>query len=132
MTDLELINDHFHRLIEREPRLTERFYDRFFGKHPELRELFGVHSFPTQRQMLMETLIGVIDNLGDEVWVQTNMSLLGEKHVEYGVLPETYGVWTDTMLEVLEELSQDDWSPQLAAVWRKEIDRISAIMCPDL
>lgn len=132
MTDLELITDNFETTMAREPNMTERLYKLFFARHPELRELFGDQSFPTQRQMLQETLVGVIDHLADESWLATNLKILGDKHVEYEVTPEMYVLWTDCLIDVLEDINAEDWSAQLELVWRREIEHVCELMCPDL
>ena len=126
LDDLELISRNFEEITHRVPNLAAEFYRRFFGHHPELEELFA-NSHATQQQMLNESLLAVIDHLSDHGWVVSNMQSLGARHAAYDVDPEMYDWWASTLLDTLRELSGDDWSERLEAVWREKLELICSI-----
>ncbi len=128
MEDQEVIAEHLHLISEREPRIADRIYERLFQSHPQLRELFGDHASPVQQDMLNETLIGVVDSLEGMAWLESNLQLLGAKHVEFDVADEMYGWWTEAILEVLTELSGSDWSTCLERLWRERMEHLCNLM----
>ncbi|MBW2232928.1 MAG: hypothetical protein JRH17_21285 [Deltaproteobacteria bacterium] len=122
MEDQEVIVEHLHLISEREPLIAERIYQRLFQHHPELRKLFGAHATAVQQDMLNETLIAVVDSLEGVAWLESNLQLLGAKHVEFEVGDEMYDSWTESVLEVLSEVSGSDWSPHLERLWRERME----------
>ncbi len=93
--DHELVAENLELVGKREPRITERFFER----HPQLRELFGPHSAAIQEDMLMETLVGAVDSMDGVPWVESNMELLGVKHAKSEINDEMYDWWTECVLE---------------------------------
>ena len=128
MEDQEVIVEHLHLISEREPRMAERIYERLFQRHPRLRKLFGAHSTALRQDMFNETLVGAIDSLEGTAWLESNLQLLGAKHVEFEVSDEMYDWWTESILEVLSELSGPDWSPRLERLWRERMDYLCSHM----
>ena len=128
MNDQELISEHLELIDEREPRIAERIYERLFQHHPQVRELFGAHAAQVQQDMLNETLIAVLDSLEGMAWLESNLQLLGAKHAEFEVGDEMYDSWTQSVLEVLAEVSGSDWSPSLERVWRERMDHLCNLM----
>jgi hypothetical protein len=96
MTDIQLIADNFALISEKTDNLAAVFYQRFFGKHPELEDLFTNNPAP-QQQMLNETLTAVVDHLEDAGWVKTNMEALGLRHQSYEISDEMYDWWIDVL-----------------------------------
>ena len=121
--NLELIADNFHLISDKTHNIAAVFYERFFGKHPELEDLFTNSPAP-QQQMLNETLTSVIDHLEDADWVKSNMEALGLRHQGYEVTDEMYDMWIDALVETLQQLSGDAWSEHLERVWREQLEMI--------
>lgn len=126
--DHEALAEHLHFITENEPRIAERVYEHLFQRHPQLQKLFGAHAAAVQQDMLNETLIGVLDSLEGMTWLESNLQLLGAKHVEYDVGDEMYGWWTESILEVLSEASGSSWSPRLERLWRERMDYLCSVM----
>jgi hemoglobin-like flavoprotein len=126
--DQEVLAEHLHLISEREPRIAERVYEHLFQRHPQLRELFGAHAVAVQQDMLNETLIAVVDSLEGMAWLESNLQLLGTKHAEFEVCDEMYDWWTESILEVLTELSGADWSPRLERLWRGRMEYLCNLM----
>jgi len=128
VVDREIIAEHLHLVIDREPRIAARVYEHLFQRHPQLQALFGEHAVAVQQDMLNETLIAVVDSLEGMAWLESNLQLLGAKHVEYEVSDEMYDSWTESVLEILAEVSGADWNPRLEQVWRDRMDYLCGLM----
>ena len=126
--DHVLLEENLRVVTGRDSDLTARFYDRFFAHHPELRGLFGPNSAAVRTEMLTETLISAVDDLEELPWLECNMQLLGEKHCKADVTDEMYDWWAECVIETLAEVSGVDWNPRLAELWRKQIERLCALM----
>lgn len=128
MEDHEVIAEHLHLISKREPRIAERIYERFFERHPQLEKLFGKFGAAVQQDMLTETLVGAVDSLEEMPWLESNLELLGAKHVEFDVSTEMYDWWANCILETLADLSGSDWTPRLERLWRERMDYICSLM----
>ncbi len=128
MEDHEVLAKHIHLISEREPRIAERIYERLFRRHPQARKLFGPHAVAVQQDMLNETLIAVIDCLEGMAWLESHLQMLGATHVGFEVSDEMYDSWTESILEVLAEVSGSDWSPHLERLWRERMDHLCSLM----
>ncbi len=126
--DHELLTQNLRVVVDGGSDVTVRFYDRLFARHPQLRELFGPNSAAVQSDMLIETLIGAVDDLEDLPWLESNMQLLGAKHCEAGITHEMYDWWVECVIETLAGLSGSDWSPRLEQLWRRQIESLCALM----
>jgi len=128
MDDHELLAENLHLISEREPRISERLFRRFFGRHPQLRALFGPHSRVVQEDMLMDTLVGAVDSMDGVPWIESNMELLGVKHAKCEIDDEMYDWWNECVLETLAEISSSDWTPRLAELWKRQLNHLCALM----
>ncbi len=126
--DHELLSQNLRVVTHRDSSFSARFYDRLFTRHPQLRELFGPNSAPVQEEMLSETLISAVDDLEGLPWIEDNMQLLSAKHGDADVTHEMYDWWAECVIETLAGLSGSDWSPRLEQLWRRQIERLCALM----
>ncbi len=130
VNDQEVLLEHLHLISEREPRITERVYERLFQRHPQLRKLFGSHAEVVQQDMLNETLLAVVDSLEGMAGLESSMELLAATHLEFEVRDEMYDWWAESILEVLSEVSGPDWSPRLERLWRERMNFLCSRMRP--
>jgi len=126
--DHAVLAEHLHRISEREPRIAQRVYESLFQRHPQLQELFGPHAEAVQQDMVNETLIGAVDSLEGMAWLDSNLQLLGAKHVAFDVGEEMYEWWAESVLEALSDASGPDWSPHLERLWRGRMDHLCTHM----
>jgi hemoglobin-like flavoprotein len=112
----------------KEPMLVERFFDLFFERHPEVRELFGEHGVNEKEEMIRETLASVFAWAEDEPWLDGNLEAMGRSHAEYGVEDAMYDAFVDTMLDALEEVAGPDWKDGCREAWRAALERITGAM----
>jgi hemoglobin-like flavoprotein len=126
--NVHLLRSSFALVVERQPRLTSRFYEILFARHPEARSLFSNGSAERQAAMLQEALIAVMDHLEDASWLEQTLAGLGSKHADYGVTDEMYGWVGDSLLATLAEVAGDAWTPELESAWSEAYGAIAGLM----
>ena len=126
--NVNLLRQSFALVVERQPRLTSRFYEILFARHPEARPLFGSGSTEKQAAMLQEALVAVMDHLEDASWLEQTLAGLGSKHAGYGVTDEMYGWVGDSLLATLAEVAGDAWTPELERAWSDAYGAIAGLM----
>jgi hemoglobin-like flavoprotein len=126
--DPHLLRSSFELVTDRQPQLTRRFYEILFERYPQARLLFGRNSAANQEKMLQDALVAVMEHLEDASWLQSTLSAMGKKHVEYGVTDEMYGWVGASLLATLAEAAGPAWSPQLSAAWSEAYGAIAGLM----
>ena len=116
--EVELLRSSFELVVERNPDLTQRFYEISVRALPA--PLTDVPSGwrPQQAQMLASALTAVLDHLDDADWLGEQLGSLGARHVGYGVTNEMYGWVGEALLTTLAEVAGDDWTPALEQAGR--------------
>jgi len=107
--------------------LAQRFYDRLFARHPELRAMFPV-DMAAQQKKLVDSLTAIIDNLRDPLNTQALLEELGRKHVDFGAKPEHYPWVCESLIGALAESSGPNWTGELQAEWTVALELVSAAM----
>lgn len=120
----DLLRSSFVHVIEKQPKLTKRFYEILFERYPELKNLFPRRGMAAQEKMLGEALVAVLDHLEDTPWLQGQLGTLGRRHVDYGVTRAMYGQVGECLLAALAEAAGDDWTPAHERAW---VDAYGAI-----
>jgi hemoglobin-like flavoprotein len=111
----------------REERVTERFYEILFARHPQVRPLFG-RDTREQAAMLQETIVSVLDHLDDAEWLEERLHDLGRRHVGYGVTAEMYGWVAGSLVATFAEVAGDDWTPAMERAWHDALDVVANVM----
>ena len=115
-------------IAERESEFTERFYESFFERRPDTRDLFGLHSLSEQEEMMAETLRSLLAASAAEPWLAGNLASLGASHEEYGVVPDMYASFADVFCETAEALAESEWKEAWSAVLGAALAEVSAGM----
>ncbi|WP_437285759.1 alpha/beta fold hydrolase [Sorangium sp. So ce406] len=126
-TDADVVRASFARLASRAEALVARFYERLFGREPALRALFPP-DMREQRLKLAATLQLVIDNLRAPDKLLELLEALGRRHAAYAALPEHFDAIGLALLEALEELEGDAWTPSTARAWSGAYAQIAEAM----
>lgn len=126
--DASLIAESLGALAGRENEIVEYFYPLFFERHPDVRGLFGEHSVNEREEMVRETLVSVLAHADDEPWLDGNLDAMGRSHAEYGVEGPSYPDYVVAMLDTLDHLRLDGWSPQVRDAWARALTRITSVM----
>src|SRR3954466_13670377 len=115
--NVDLLRSSFELVLQRNPDLTERFYEILFLRYPQVQPLFSRNGRTQQAKMLASALGAVIDHLEDASWLTEQLGALGTRHLDYGVTREMYDWVGDALLRTLAEVAADDWTAELEAAW---------------
>jgi hemoglobin-like flavoprotein len=126
--NVPLLRQSFALVIERQPKLTTRFYEILFARYPQARPLFGRTSADAQAKMLQEALVAVMDHLEDASWLSQTLGALGRKHADYGVTKEMYGWVGASLLAALAEAAGDEWNDELEEAWSDAYGAVAGLM----
>lgn len=126
--NVPLLRNSFALVIERQPKLTTRFYEILFERYPAVRPLFGRSSGDAQAKMLQEALVAVMDHLEDASWLQQTLGALGQKHVDYGVTEEMYDWVGASLLAAIAEAAGEAWNDELAEAWTEAYGAVAGLM----
>jgi hemoglobin-like flavoprotein len=126
--DTSLLRDSFDMLVERQPRLTPRFYELLFARYPQAKPLFGAGASARQQEMLQSALVAVLDHLEDASWLEQTLGAMGAKHLDYGVTDEMYEWVGESLLATLAEVAGSDWNAELARAWSAAYAAIAGLM----
>jgi hemoglobin-like flavoprotein len=126
--DVALLRSSFALVVEKEPELTSRFYDRLFVAFPQVRPMFSRNGRDAQEKMLRDMLVAVLDHLEDATWLSETLGALGRRHVDYGVEPKMYQWVGESLLATLADVAGPAWSPELHAAWAEAYTAIVSLM----
>ncbi|WP_437731533.1 alpha/beta fold hydrolase [Sorangium sp. So ce1335] len=126
-TDADVVRASFARVAPRAEALVARFYERLFALEPSLRALFPP-DMREQRLKLAATLQLVIDNLRAPDKLLELLEALGRRHAAYAALPEHFDAVGRALLDALEALDADAWTPAAARAWSGAYAQIAEAM----
>src|SRR5215207_8517422 len=126
--DLLGLRESFALLVDREPALTERFYDLLFERHPQVAPMFKRRGRRAQEAMLRDALVAVIDRLEDGEWLAGTLRAMGARHVTYGVTDEMYDWVGECLLATFASVAAEQWTPRYASAWSEAYAAIAGLM----
>lgn len=92
------------------------FYRRLFELDPALKPLFK-SDIQEQAGKLMEMLGSLISHLERSALLESELRQMGQRHLEYGVLPEHYETVGRALLEMLAETLRGDFTSEVREAW---------------
>lgn len=121
------ITDSFNALAPHAEDLVNRFYERMFTEHPEVRPMFP-DDMGQQKMHLLTSLALVVKNIDNFAALEQPLKKMGARHLNYGARPEHYPIVGGTLLAVMGELAGDLWTDQLREDWTAAVDTIADTM----
>ncbi len=126
--NIELLESSFGLLADRTDELANKFYDRMFSTHPEVKPLFEGVEMDSQKRKLIASLQLVINTLRNPEKLVPALEEMGRRHQDYGVVAEQYPVVAETLLSVMQEMAGEHWTEELTACWNQALGQVAAIM----
>ena len=112
-----LLEESLDLVIVRGDDLIEEFYRGVFARAPQLRDLFAGVSMSLQKLKFLSTLVVLRMSVRDIEAVMPALEALGARHVGYGALPEHYPSFWAALLDAMEVVGGQRWTPAYAAAW---------------
>jgi len=107
--------------------VVHRFYAKLFEQFPGVRAMFPADMVALERKFI-DTLIAVVELIGEPDRVRPRLEELGKRHATYGAQPEHYPLVCDALIETIREASGEAWSAQLETEWSQALLLVSEIM----
>lgn len=125
--NVALLESSFELVAPRAEELAEYFYNTLFERAPAVRELFP-DDMAGQRKALIGGIATIVKSLRDGAALESFLSGLGERHVEYGALAEHYPVIGEVLLQSLAHIAGDAWTEELQSTWAAAYGAIQSTM----
>ena len=125
---VELLENSFEEIKPNADNFVVSFYDNLFTANPEAKVLFEHTDMATQRKMLLNSLVMVVENLREPDVLDKALRGLGARHVKYGALPAHYPLVGGALLTTFEQYLQEKWTPKVKQAWTGAYGAISEIM----
>ncbi|VAW54343.1 hypothetical protein MNBD_GAMMA07-351 [hydrothermal vent metagenome] len=105
------------------------FYDELFSQYPDIKLLFKNINESTQADKLASALKLLIENLHDEILLNSVLSDMGERHQQYGALPEHYTIVAELLLLSFKKNIGRSWTKAINTAWLNLLVGAAQIMC---
>jgi hemoglobin-like flavoprotein len=123
--DASVIERTLELAAEREADLTPRVYARLFAAHPEMEALFVRDTNGAVRgEMLARVFEMILDFIDRRAYAAQMIQCEVVTHEGYGVPPEVFGIFFETVADTLHEVLGSDWTPAVDASWRAMLDQM--------
>jgi hemoglobin-like flavoprotein len=123
----ELVRSSFDLLLAKGDAAFVRFYDRLFEREPSVRPLFKTEP-ERQARKFLQSLRVIVSSLPSTERAAPVLQRLGERHRGYGVDPEHYKVVGEVLIDTLDEVLGDDFTPEVRNAWLAAYRLIASIM----
>ena len=120
--DAEAIELSLEIAAERGGDLTPIVYARLFERQPEMRLLFWRDTDDSIKgEMLMRVFEAILDFVRARQFADHLIQTEVVTHAGYDVPPSVFATFFGLVAEVVEEVCGPDWSPAMAAAWRRTL-----------
>jgi hemoglobin-like flavoprotein len=114
---LEHLRRSFDLMLEREPDLGTRFYERLLERDPDVADLFDPRRLLHQEGMLVQALRFVLEYIDSPRALAQAFGARGEQHVDHGVTDAMYELFGVCLWATFAEIADDAWTPTVAQAW---------------
>ena len=126
--DISLIETSFEKLAPKADQVSKLFYKELFSRYPDVKPLFKNTRIKEQEKKLVSALSVVVSSLRKPDELNAVLSLLGEKHIQYGAEPEHYEAVVTTLLDVMKKVAGDEWSGEIENMWQQALNNVASTM----
>lgn len=126
--DISLIETSFERLAPKAVQIAKLFYKELFSRYPDVKPLFKNTRIKEQEKKLISALTTVVSSLRKPDELKVVLSSLGEKHIQYGANPEHYEAVVATLLDVMKDVADDEWSEEIENMWQQALNNVATTM----
>ncbi len=117
--DGEMIERTLEIAAERIPDLTPRVYQRLFAAHPDMEALFVRDTNGSVRgEMLARVFEMILDFIDRRAYAAQMIQCEVVTHEGYGVPPEVFGIFFQTVADTLRDVVGADWTPAADSAWK--------------
>ncbi|MEB3272862.1 MAG: globin family protein [Prochlorothrix sp.] len=125
---VEILEQSFEKVKPQAEEFVVRFYENLFTDYPAAKPLFEHTDMAKQRNMLLSSLVFVVENLKDAEALSKALKGLGARHVKYGALPEHYPLVGNSLIKTFSQSLGDDWTSEVQEAWVGAYGAITELM----
>ncbi|MGD1941288.1 MAG: globin family protein [Leptolyngbyaceae cyanobacterium] len=125
---VELLENSFEKVKPRADEFVGSFYENLFTDYPTAQPLFAHVNMKAQGNMLLTSLVFVVENLRQPGALTEALQGLGARHVKYGALPEHYPLVGNSLLKTFGHYLGDAWTPETQQAWVEAYGVITEVM----
>lgn len=114
--EIALVRASFRKLVPAADTVGRTFYQRLFAAHPEMRMFFR-SDMEDQSRALMAMVELVVKTLDLHDKLVPVIHFLGERHAAFGVKPQHYAPFGETLIETLAQTLGDEFTPEVRRAW---------------
>jgi len=115
--------------MEKLDEVVADFYSELFTQYPAVKPLFVNTSENAQTGKLAAALKLLIDNLHNETELKTILSAMGERHQNYGALPDHYPIVAELLVGSFKKKIGRSWTKAVSAAWMELLVAAAETMC---
>jgi len=126
---IELVKSTIPLLESAGVAITEHFYQRLFRFNPELKNIFNMSNQQSGRQQfaLFNAIAAYAKNIENPAVLQAAIERIAHKHTSLFVQPEHYDIVGHHLLETLQELAPDAFTPEIKAAWAEAYGLLASV-----
>jgi len=124
---IQLVRESFALVEPQAVQAGALFYDKLFERDPSVSLLFHA-DMDTQARRLFEMIGDAVRLLGHPEQLDAVLTVLGTRHVAYGVCDEYYDTVGGALLDTLDAALGDAFTPELREAWGCFYGRVSRVM----
>ncbi len=122
---IQCIEQSLNLLLPRAGELIDRYYATLFAENPGFRPYFPVR-LNEQKECLLLSLVAIVNHLkskqADGLGVAGVAPRFGTTCLATNRLPEHYAVMRNTLVDLMAEMLESEWRPEMAHAWIELID----------
>jgi hemoglobin-like flavoprotein len=126
--DVRILRESFESLRPKGDEMVEKFYSILFSRHPDIKKMFSKTDMTAQRKKFFDTLDELIRHLEEPDKTLSDLLILGNSHVDYGVKADQYPLVCDALVEAMKTVAGKQWTAKVDAAWREAYDKVADIM----
>jgi len=124
--DAKLIEQSLELAAEVGADLTPRVYRRLFAAHPDMEALFVRDTNGSVRgEMLARVFEMILDFIDRRAYGAQMIQCEVVTHEGYGVPPDVFGVFFQTVADTLREAVGADWTAAMDSAWSEMLTEMS-------
>jgi nitric oxide dioxygenase len=117
-------------LAEHGYAIIQRFYQRLFEQHPELKNLFNMRHQERgeQQRALAGAVLAYATYIDDLPALASAVERIAHKHASLNVRPEQYPVVGENLLAAIKEVLGDAATPEILGAWAEAYGQLADIL----
>ena len=125
---IRLVRESWAQLESARLELAHSFYRHLFRIAPATQRLFGNVPPAVQEEKFADMLNEIVRVIDRPYQLLPQVTLLGRRHMQYGVTADDYAPVGDALLLALEEKLGTAFSPRVHAAWREAYQMLAHTM----